>query len=158
MAQGQPPCHESRSGRSLSVNLNHGGWRCFGCDSTGDLVAYIQRRDGCDFKRACQTLGAWRDVSESERIQLDFAKAKRERERQQADAVKEVARRRRLDLRNEIHVTARIQRETSDRLSELRRGSPEAHPGETELCWELLALAHDDLRLTEAEYMREIER
>jgi hypothetical protein len=112
-------------------------------------------RDNCDFKSACQSLGAWRgDVTREERRQLDERTAKVRYEREQGEQAKEAERLRRLELRDEIHTTAAIQREISDRLSELRRGASETYEGEQEHCWEVLSLALDDLRSTQAEYMR----
>jgi hypothetical protein len=71
MVNGQPPCHNSKSCHSLSVNLNHGGFGCFGCGAKGDMVAYVRLRDHCDFKTAAKTLGGWREgLTEAERVKI----------------------------------------------------------------------------------------
>lgn len=58
-AQARCPFHEDRS-PSLSVNLEHGGFRCFGCGASGgDVLAFHQRLAGLDFKDAARDLGAW---------------------------------------------------------------------------------------------------
>lgn len=58
-----------RSGRSLmgrcpfhddgtpSLSVTATGWRCFGCDRSGDVFAWIQERDGIDFPAAVRLLG-----------------------------------------------------------------------------------------------------
>lgn len=53
------PSHRSKGRRSFSVNVIHGGWKCFGCDATGDMVKFVMLRDGLNFKEASQQLGAW---------------------------------------------------------------------------------------------------
>ena len=58
-AQTRCPFHESKSGKSFSVNLDSGGFHCFGCDAKGgDLVSFL-RLQGLSFKEACARLGAW---------------------------------------------------------------------------------------------------
>lgn len=44
------PFHEERTG-SFTVYPD-GGFNCFGCGVAGDVFAYIQRRDDCDFLTA----------------------------------------------------------------------------------------------------------
>jgi CHC2 zinc finger len=59
-AQARCPFHESKSGKSFSVNVDSGGFNCFGCDAKGgDLVSFLRLRDGLSFKEACERLGAW---------------------------------------------------------------------------------------------------
>jgi CHC2 zinc finger len=59
-AQTRCPFHESKSGKSFSVNLESGGFHCFGCDAKGgDVIAFIRLRDGLSFREACERLGAW---------------------------------------------------------------------------------------------------
>lgn len=60
-AQAHCPFHQDRN-PSLSVNLEHGGFRCFGCGASGgDVLAFHQRLTGLPFRQAAQDLGAWRD-------------------------------------------------------------------------------------------------
>lgn len=59
-ALGRCPFHKSTSGRSFSVNVDSGEFRCFGCDAHGgDVLSFLRQRDGLSFKDAAQRLGAW---------------------------------------------------------------------------------------------------
>jgi CHC2-type zinc finger protein len=59
------PFHKSKSHRSLSVNLEHGGFHCFGCDAKGGgPIDFVMLRDSCDFKTAARQLGAWDDAAQ----------------------------------------------------------------------------------------------
>src|SRR5437016_11549 len=80
--KGNPPCHKSKSGRSFSVNLNHGGFFCHGCGRKGDLIAFVRLRDGCSFVDACKTLGAWRTVTPADRMAIVRRRQQRELYRQ----------------------------------------------------------------------------
>src|SRR5919201_886340 len=63
-ARGNCPFHESKSKTSFSVNLDTGGFHCFGCQAKGgDPVAFIIKRDHVTFKEAVQYLGAWDEGS-----------------------------------------------------------------------------------------------
>jgi CHC2 zinc finger len=56
------PFHQSKNKRSFSVNVESGGFYCFGCDARGgDVIAFLRKREGYSFKRACQALGCWRE-------------------------------------------------------------------------------------------------
>jgi hypothetical protein len=51
-AQGACPFHEDKTA-SFSVNVTgKGGWKCFAGCGSGDLVSFVQRLRGCDFKAA----------------------------------------------------------------------------------------------------------
>ncbi|MGA8308851.1 MAG: CHC2 zinc finger domain-containing protein [Terriglobales bacterium] len=152
---GRCPFHESQSGKSFSVNLEHGGFHCFGCGARGGgLIDFVMLRDRCDFKTAAKRLGVWQDVSDADRRAIAQQSAEREQKQAEEASLKRLAHDQRIQLRSEIHVTARIQRETSDRLSQLLLGATPAHDDEAEHCWAVLSLAADDLRLTEHEYMK----
>jgi hypothetical protein len=59
--QARCPFHEDRT-PSLSVNLVHGGFRCFGCGAHGgDVLAFHMQFKNIDFKAAAQELHAWED-------------------------------------------------------------------------------------------------
>jgi hypothetical protein len=155
--QARCPFHNSKSGKSFSINVETGGFFCFGCDvKGGDVVAFIRLRDRCDFPTACKLLGCWRDVSEAERLKLASEAARRKQEREQAARASEAEQTRRIELRDEIHTLVRIQAEVSARLSELLQGVAPAYENEVEDCWSSLSLALDDLRTCEAEYMATI--
>ena len=56
------PFHDDRA-PSLSVNLDHGGFRCWAkaCGAKGgDVLDFHRQRHGLGFKAAAQALGAWR--------------------------------------------------------------------------------------------------
>ena len=50
------PFHEDKD-PSLSVNFKTGLFKCFGCDTKGDVFEFYMRRHGCDFKEALAALG-----------------------------------------------------------------------------------------------------
>jgi hypothetical protein len=54
------PFHPSKSGKSFSVNLQTGGFHCFGCAAKGgDIISFLRLRDGLSFREACARLGCW---------------------------------------------------------------------------------------------------
>ncbi len=54
-AQGRCPFHDDRNA-SLSVNLEHGGWKCFAGCGAGGMVAFHMRLTGLAFKEAAREL------------------------------------------------------------------------------------------------------
>jgi len=54
------PFHEDgdRDGGSLRVTPDTGTWFCFGCHATGDVIAWIRKRENLGFVEACHELGA----------------------------------------------------------------------------------------------------
>ncbi len=54
-AQGQCPFHDDRNA-SLSVNVEHGAWKCFAGCGVGDMVAFHMRLTGLAFKEAAREL------------------------------------------------------------------------------------------------------
>jgi DNA primase len=54
-AQGKCPFHSDKH-ESLSVNLTHGGWKCFAGCGQGDLLSFHMRLTGLDFKSAASDL------------------------------------------------------------------------------------------------------
>lgn len=61
-ARARCPFHEDNHA-SLSVNLNHGGWRCHAGCGSGDLVRFHQCLTGLEFADAARDLGAWNDAT-----------------------------------------------------------------------------------------------
>jgi CHC2 zinc finger len=148
MAKGQPPCHKSESGRSFSVSLSHGGFRCFGCGAKGDLIKFVQLRDGCDFVTACKTLGCWRgNTAAEERKEIVRREQERQWHRQRDAEQKEAERRERLKLRDELLTTVRILNDLGALLHEVGPVGTVA-----ESCWSALPLTLDCLRLEQSEY------
>lgn len=51
------PFHDNHRTPALAVFPNTQTWRCFGaCDIGGDVIAWVMKRDNCDFMTACRTL------------------------------------------------------------------------------------------------------
>jgi hypothetical protein len=135
------PFHPSKSGKSFSVNLNSGGFHCFGCAAKGgDVLAFVRLRDRCDFSAACKTLGCWEDGKPARvpaelvrYITLDFdidcdcySASVKDEPRNYADKIR------------------RFYLEARDRLIEL--GLDQTESREAEVCWKRMALALDELR------------
>ena len=76
------PFHKSKSKKSFSVNVSHGGFYCFGCGAKGgDPVAFLMQRDKLTFRRACEALGAWKDLSAGDHQRIEEEKRDREQKR-----------------------------------------------------------------------------
>ena len=52
------PFHADKTA-SLSVNLEHGGWRCHAGCGSGDIITFTMRLHDVGFREACELLGAW---------------------------------------------------------------------------------------------------
>lgn len=155
--RGRCPFHQSKSGLSFSMNLDSGGFYCFGCDAKGgDVVDFVKLRDRVDFRRAAQLLGAWReeDVTEAERRDLQRQKLEREQRIDREALATERARRGRIDARDQLHQYESFYREASRRLTQLSQGVAEQFPGEQESCWEIMATSLPLIRRADAEYRR----
>jgi hypothetical protein len=115
MAQGQPPCHKSKSGKSFSVHLDSGGFFCHGCKTGGgDLVDYIRLRDHVDFKTAAQSLGALLEVTPEGCKRINKARRERERTQAAAAAEKEEERHERIEAREHLHAVETLYQEACD--------------------------------------------
>jgi hypothetical protein len=55
------PFHDD-STPSMSVNIDHGGWRCHACGVSGDLLGFHMRRHAVTFVQAARDLGAWEEL------------------------------------------------------------------------------------------------
>ncbi len=56
------PFHSEQKGYSLAVWRD--GWRCFGaCQTGGDIISWVQKRQGLSFTEACTALGATKIVN-----------------------------------------------------------------------------------------------
>lgn len=49
------PFHDEKT-PSFSVNPTNGYWHCFGCGKSGDVFAYVEEREGVDFREALEIL------------------------------------------------------------------------------------------------------
>ncbi len=156
-AMGDCPFHKSKSQKSLSVNLQSGGYRCFGCGAHGDLVSFLMQRDGIPFIAAAKKLGAW-----DKNGTVHSVPAKKKRPNSSAgllaeavvnDPVKTPNQVRRIKLSLEIGMLVEIEAEVSGRLGPLLRGEAPAYKNEAEDRWGALATAFEDLRNCETAYM-----
>lgn len=94
-------------------------------------------------------MGAWTSVTPADQRAITARRREQERARVLA---KEADHRHVLELRDNIHVAARIQHDTVGRFEQLRRGAAPVTPDEVDDCWYLMALTLDCLREAEADY------
>lgn len=153
-AMGRCPFHQSKSGKSFSVNIETGGFCCFGCGvKGGDVLAFLRQRDGLSFKEAAQRLGAWDEAPSPETARKLAEQARdRDRLREQATALAELDRRRRRAIREQLHACSWAYLIVNERLSQLRQGAAPDWPDEEESCWATLQVTTDDFRKLDAEY------
>jgi hypothetical protein len=153
-AMGRCPFHKTKSGKSFSVNLESGGFHCFGCDvHGGDVLAFVRLRDGLSFKQAAQYFGAWDGAPNPETVrQLHARDQERRRQRELAEVEQRSRHQRVIRLRDRLHEAGRDYWETAKRLSELRQGAAPDWPNEQEACWSHLSVTLEDLRELEQCY------
>jgi CHC2 zinc finger len=153
-AKANCPFHPSKSKTSFSVNLVTGGFYCHGCGAKGgDLAGFVMLRDGLNFKAAAQSLGAWDEAPSPETVRkIEQAQRERDRQRDQALADKELDRRRRIQIRNQLLAASWAYTIVNERLSQLRQGATPDWPDEAEACWASLALTNGDFRKLDREY------
>jgi hypothetical protein len=145
MCKGQPPCHKSKSGKSFSINVNHGGFYCHGCGAKGDIFAYVMMRDGCNFVTAAKVLGCWNEnLTPQERVDIVRRHQERGWYRQQEANMNEWWRIERIKRRNDVHLAFNLYRECEQ---ELHLAGPYA---ESE--WEPMPAAFDGCLATESDY------
>jgi hypothetical protein len=146
--------HSPDADPSLAVNVEIGAFRCFSCgEHGGDLVAFVRLRDKCTFREACVRLGCW-DGS----LRIDatvILKAEEERVRRELERKAEAELERSyFAAEGWLYRIEEIYCESNTRLSELRQGAAEAFPGEIETHWNILALAQDEIREAEEDFVR----
>ena len=147
-ALGRCPFHQSKSGKSFTVNLNSGGFCCFGCDiHGGDVIAFLRLRYGLNFREACQRLGCWEEAGPRRSTKMlstplvrylvmDFVIDGVEHHAEVLD-----------EPRTELQQMRRFYAEASDRLAEIRNGDPETEEDEAELQRALLATTWELIRM-----------
>jgi hypothetical protein len=129
-AKANCPFHESKSHTSLNVNVDHGGFICWGCDAKGgDVIAFLRLRHGLSFRQACASLNCWTDragITEADKREL--ARSAKEQERRKALAEQMDA---------EIHSIRMNTRDTIHALHKARRDSTPEGAWSGDLEWEL---------------------
>jgi hypothetical protein len=149
------PFHPSKSKQSFSVNLETGAFHWFGCHARGgDIIDYIRKRDGSDFKTAAKQLGCWSDITWDGRTQVAQAWREAAQRRAAVAAKAEAKRRERIALRDELHAAYALYDELVARLSQLEQGAAPAYEGEEDHIFNLLPTALADVRLSDAMYCR----
>jgi len=79
------PHHRSHS-KPFSIDLIRGLFNCFVCGRGGDILSFVQLRDGVNFVTAAKTLGAWRPLSRVEaKVFWRARDAKQARQQRQDD-------------------------------------------------------------------------
>ena len=138
------------------MNLNHGGFYCFGCSARGgDIVAFLMQKDRLPFRRACELLGCWRQVNnpdEARRIEREKLEHEAKRQRELARVAEQ--KRQRLAVRDHLHTLESLQRECSKTLDELEKKEPGTDSPQKDLCWASLAVLASQIRDAEQEYAR----
>jgi hypothetical protein len=148
------PFHEDRN-PSLSINVDSGAFRCFACgEHGGDILDFLQQRDGVGFKEAAQRLGAWQDAPETVKAHHQHVERERKRERIRlaTNRLESAERQLRFSIRSELQSLERIRREMLERLGALHRGVEEDEPDEAGVCWSVLSLVVDEIREAVAAY------
>jgi hypothetical protein len=145
------PFHDSESKTSFSVNLDTGGFYCFGCGAKGgDVVAFVMLRDKVDFKTAAKSQGAWDDgglqigavVVRSPALlvpylALDFS----------VDGIEYHSEAIRDEPTTELQQTRRFYAQAKDRLDQIRNGDAEEFEGEEEAQWGILAASWELIQM-----------
>lgn len=71
--------------RHPSMKVFSDGYKCFACNSNGDVIKFIQEMEGCDFKQAFRILGGTYQKHESETSRTNarvmFDRKRKERQR-----------------------------------------------------------------------------
>jgi DNA primase len=116
-AVGRCPFHPDRN-PSLSLCLDRGLFHCFSCGASGgDVIDFITKRDGIDFKTAAQSLGAWRsEETPYDRKRRQEARRHWDRIERAAEELKRREREERLLARGLIHLLERDKQRISRQL------------------------------------------
>ena len=143
-ARGRCPFHRSSShGRSFStpfsMELDNGLFHRFNCGAKGDIITFVQLRDGVDFITAAKKLGTLPslDKHESARFRREAAcrKAKRKRIETAVTKLDAMERELRQQYRARILFAERKRMRASARVAEL---GPDARGDEVEMLWAAL--------------------
>jgi hypothetical protein len=141
---------------TLGVNLITGGFFCFACQSKGgDVVDFLMQLDGIAFREACVRLGCWigpECPEEKRRLEQEAKTRAAQREQERRHEIE--LRQRYFDAEGALYQAEDIYRLAAERLTALRRGGSESFPGQTEVCWSILAHYCDEVRAAESAFVR----
>jgi DNA primase len=154
-AKGRCPFHESKSGKSFSVHVSDGGWFCHGCGvKGGDIVAFLMKRDGMNFRQACESLGAWKDLSADDRRRIETEKRDREQKQIAGEILAQEEKQARLEARDLLHVLEKLQRQTSEELCAAEKATPGVESKQKDCLFGDLCLLVDRVREAETNYRK----
>jgi DNA primase len=144
-----------RPSKSLRINTREGNFVCMSCGTKGgDPISFLMKRDRLDFKRAAQSLGAWKDggLSPADRARIERDRRNRETEWERIADLEAESKRQRIEVRNNLHALERIESACARDLSRLR-DVPDGAP-EKETAWHNLALLADPIRQLDHDYRK----
>lgn len=61
--RGRCPFHNSKSGRTLAVNLDKNTFYCFGCKTRGNVLDFVAKMEPCNVRDAALKLDEWFNVT-----------------------------------------------------------------------------------------------
>ena len=141
------PFHQSESKTSFRVNLDSGGFNCFGCGAKGgDVLAFVRLRYNLSFEQAARQLGAWGGQA-SQSPEMRQLQAERERQRQEEASRVQQQRIERIASRNALHELEREYAAISARLGKVQDQLKE-------LAWWYLSDLHTRIREAEQRYYK----
>jgi DNA primase len=152
---GRCPFHESKSGRSLSIDPKNNLWWCFGCRRGGDVITLCQLLYRIDFRTAVELLAVRAGMS----IDVPLSLVAHDRIRWQAELAEVESR---IDAildaefmrsAGEYDQQRKHRRRVQNRLDAIHHGAPERFPGEEDLAWMALAESTNALRRIDTEYV-----
>jgi hypothetical protein len=131
---------------SLRVNLRVGNFVCWSCGTRGgDVIDFVQKRDGVDFVTAAKMLNCWESSTGSRPARVKKSVASRDLVLDfKIDGVMHQAHVR--DNPRGCELYRRINHAAAERLDALHAGATEAFSGESDLQWGLLADTFEILR------------
>jgi CHC2 zinc finger len=143
--------------KPLRINVREGNFKCMCCDARGgDVLAFVMLRDGVNFQRAAERLGAWKaeGLSESEKRRIEREKSDREEKRIEQEQLEAEKKRERIAARDLLHNLERLQDETSRELADRERRSPGVEDHAKDMCFANLMLLCDQIRVAHEDYRR----
>jgi DNA primase len=149
------PFHNSKSKKSFSINVQHGGYFCFGCSAKGgDVVSFVMQRDSVDFRRAAERLGAWKNLDADDRKRIAREQADREEMRARTARLQAEKHDDLIAARELLHTLERTQDTVSRELARLERQSPGVESKAKDQILISLVMLVDQVRDADQDYRR----